>query len=166
MQLWKKKVFFVYMTALNTSYLLMNLIRCVAAVSQIDQLLLLVMWSCMMCVSSCTNVSTAGCDDGNTCVSVMWSDWSSVSGLVMWHNSSYYNHHQTLCSLWSFITVKISINIFNISDIRIYLTKMCGNFQWSRNTLILLNSIYILVSFLIIGVAVHGETNDVINKRC
>ena len=36
---------------------------------------------------------------------------------------------------------------------------MCGGFTCSKNTLVGLNVIYILVSFLMIGVAVHGETN-------
>ena len=34
---------------------------------------------------------------------------------------------------------------------------MCGSFTCSKNTLVGLNVIYILVSFLMIGVAVHGE---------
>ena len=34
---------------------------------------------------------------------------------------------------------------------------MCGSFTCSKNTLVGLNVIYILVSFLIIGVAVHSK---------
>ena len=34
---------------------------------------------------------------------------------------------------------------------------MCGSFTCSKNTLVGLNVIYILVSFLMIGVAVHGK---------
>ena len=36
-------------------------------------------------------------------------------------------------------------------------TNMCGSFTCSKNTLVGLNVIYILVSFLIIGVAVHSK---------
>ena len=34
---------------------------------------------------------------------------------------------------------------------------MCGGFTCSKNTLVGLNIVYILVSFLLIGVAVHGR---------
>ena len=34
---------------------------------------------------------------------------------------------------------------------------MCGSFTCSKNTLVGLNVIYIMVSFLMIGVAVHGD---------
>ena len=34
---------------------------------------------------------------------------------------------------------------------------MCGSFTCSKNTLVGLNVIYILVSFLMIGVAVHSK---------
>ena len=34
---------------------------------------------------------------------------------------------------------------------------MCGSFTCSKNTLVGLNVIYILVSFLMMGVAVHSE---------
>jgi hypothetical protein len=34
---------------------------------------------------------------------------------------------------------------------------MCGGFTCSKNTLVGLNVVYVLVSFLLIGVAVHGE---------
>ena len=45
---------------------------------------------------------------------------------------------------------------------------MCGSFTCSKNTLVGLNVIYILVSFLMIGVAVHGryaETWLCLNKN-
>jgi hypothetical protein len=34
---------------------------------------------------------------------------------------------------------------------------MCGGFTCSKNTLVGLNIVYVLVSFLLIGVAVHGK---------
>ena len=37
---------------------------------------------------------------------------------------------------------------------------MCGSFTCSKNTLVGLNVIYILVSFLIIGVAVHSKFDN------
>ena len=40
---------------------------------------------------------------------------------------------------------------------RFFSDKMCGSFTCSKNTLVGLNVIYILVSFLMIGVAVHGK---------
>jgi len=39
---------------------------------------------------------------------------------------------------------------------------MCGGFTCSRNTLVGLNVVYILVSFLMIGVAVHGKVSGVV----
>lgn len=41
---------------------------------------------------------------------------------------------------------------------------MCGGFTCSKNTLIGLNIVYILVSFLLIGVAVHGKVSGVITS--
>ena len=40
---------------------------------------------------------------------------------------------------------------------RFFADKMCGSFTCSKNTLVGLNVIYIMVSFLMIGVAVHGD---------
>ena len=40
---------------------------------------------------------------------------------------------------------------------------MCGSFTCSKNTLVGLNVIYILVSFLMIGVAVHGKNESLLN---
>ena len=34
---------------------------------------------------------------------------------------------------------------------------MCGGFTCSKNTLVGLNIVYVLISFLLIGVAVHGK---------
>jgi hypothetical protein len=42
---------------------------------------------------------------------------------------------------------------------------MCGSFTCSKNTLVGLNVIYILVSFLMIGVAVHGEAGKFIKSN-
>jgi len=39
---------------------------------------------------------------------------------------------------------------------------MCGGFTCSRNTLVGLNVVYILVSFLMIGVAVHGKVSGIV----
>ena len=36
--------------------------------------------------------------------------------------------------------------------------RMCGGFTCSKNTLVGLNIAYILVSFIMIGVAVHGQS--------
>ena len=44
------------------------------------------------------------------------------------------------------------------SEFFIFSDKMCGSFTCSKNTLVGLNVIYILVSFLMIGVAVHGKS--------
>jgi len=41
---------------------------------------------------------------------------------------------------------------------------MCGGFTCSKNTLVGLNVIYILVSFLMIGVAVHGKVSGVVTS--
>jgi len=41
---------------------------------------------------------------------------------------------------------------------------MCGSFTCSKNTLVGLNVIYILVSFLMIGVAVHGKVSGVVTS--
>jgi len=41
---------------------------------------------------------------------------------------------------------------------------MCGSFTCSKNTLVGLNVIYILVSFLMIGVAVHGKVSGIVTS--
>jgi tetraspanin-13/31 len=41
---------------------------------------------------------------------------------------------------------------------------MCGGFTCSKNTLVGLNVIYILVSFLMIGVAVHGKVSGIVTS--
>jgi len=41
---------------------------------------------------------------------------------------------------------------------------MCGGFTCSKNTLVGLNVIYVMVSFLMIGVAVHGKTSGIITS--
>jgi len=41
---------------------------------------------------------------------------------------------------------------------------MCGGFTCSKNTLIVLNICYILVSFILIGVAVHGKVSGVVTS--
>jgi len=41
---------------------------------------------------------------------------------------------------------------------------MCGGFTCSKNTLVGLNIVYILVSFLMIGVAVHGKVSGVVTS--
>jgi len=41
---------------------------------------------------------------------------------------------------------------------------MCGSFTCSKNTLVGLNVIYILVSFLMIGVAVHGRVSGIVTS--
>ena len=50
-----------------------------------------------------------------------------------------------------------SIFFLNFSE-----RNMCGSFTCSKNTLVGLNVIYILVSFLIIGVAVHSKFSNLI----
>jgi len=42
--------------------------------------------------------------------------------------------------------------------------KMCGSFTCSKNTLVGINVIYILVSFLMIGVAVHGKVSGIVTS--
>ena len=39
---------------------------------------------------------------------------------------------------------------------------MCGSFTCSKNTLVGLNVIYLMVSFLIIGVAVHSKVSGIV----
>lgn len=41
---------------------------------------------------------------------------------------------------------------------------MCGGFTCSKNTLVGLNVVYIMVSFLMIGVAIHGKTSGIITS--
>jgi len=41
---------------------------------------------------------------------------------------------------------------------------MCGGFTCSKNTLVGLNVVYILVSFLMIGVAVHGKVSGIVTS--
>jgi tetraspanin-13/31 len=41
---------------------------------------------------------------------------------------------------------------------------MCGGFTCSKNTLVGLNVIYVMVSFLMIGVAVHGKTSGLVTS--
>jgi len=41
---------------------------------------------------------------------------------------------------------------------------MCGSFTCSKNTLVGLNVIYIMVSFLMIGVAVHGKVSGIVTS--
>lgn len=41
---------------------------------------------------------------------------------------------------------------------------MCGGFTCSKNTLVGLNVVYVLVSFLLIGVAVHGRASGIITS--
>jgi len=41
---------------------------------------------------------------------------------------------------------------------------MCGSFTCSKNTLVGINVIYILVSFLMIGVAVHGKVSGIVTS--
>lgn len=41
---------------------------------------------------------------------------------------------------------------------------MCGGFTCSKNTLVGLNVVYVMVSFLMIGVAIHGKTSGIITS--
>jgi tetraspanin-13/31 len=41
---------------------------------------------------------------------------------------------------------------------------MCGNFNFSKNALVALNICYILVSFLLIGVATYGKTSSYVES--
>jgi len=48
--------------------------------------------------------------------------------------------------------------------IHFYKRKMCGGFTCSKNTLVVLNVCYILLSFIMIGVAVHGKVSGVVTS--
>merc|ERR1712241_621912 len=40
--------------------------------------------------------------------------------------------------------------------------KMCGNFSCSKNTLVGINVVYVMVAFLLIGVATYAKTSSIV----